>query len=34
MSDEELVNVAEIRVVVGKDMKALLMKRPIIQPAT
>ena len=34
MPDTELTNVAEIRVVVGKDMKALLMMRPIKQPAT
>jgi len=34
MSDADLVNVAEIRVVIGKDMKALLKKRPIKRPAT
>jgi hypothetical protein len=34
ISDTDLVNVAEIRVVVGKDMKALLKKRPIVQPST
>ena len=34
MADTELVNVAEIRLVIGKDMKALLKKRPIRQPST
>lgn len=31
--DDELVNVAEIRIVIGKDMKALLRKRPIHLPS-
>jgi hypothetical protein len=33
MPDAELVNVAEIRVVIGKDMKALLKRRPIKEPS-
>lgn len=32
--DTNLKNVAEIRVVVGKDMKALLMRRPFQSPST
>lgn len=34
MSDVDLINVAEIRLVIGKDMKALLKRRPIKRPAT
>jgi len=34
MADTDLINVAEIRLVIGKDMKALLKMRPIKQPST